>query len=244
MDLIQDHSAQRTARTAGLFYLIFIVLFASSTFIQSSPMVYGDAAATARNISEHLWLYRIGIMSELISAVFFLLAAWALYVLLKPVNRFLALLFVLVLVCGVAVECLNTLNRFAAQLLLGNDEYLNAFTANQLQSLAMFFLNLGSKGGIIAGLLYAVWLFPLGYLVIESRFLPKTLGVLLICDGIALLICFVQAILFPGYEKMTYPLYPVMFIAEFGLALWLLIKGVKMNEIELESEDDNGKREQ
>ena len=80
--------------------------------------------------------------------------------------------------------------------------------------------------------------------VFESRFLPKTLGVLLICDGIALLICFVQAILFPGYEKMTYPLYPVMFIAEFGLALWLLIKGVKMKEIEPESEDDNGQREQ
>jgi hypothetical protein len=243
-ELIADHSAQRTARTAGLFYLIYIVVFAASTFIQSSPVVEGDAPGTARNIMGHLWLFRIGIMSELISVVFFLLAAWALYVLLKPVNRYLALLFVLVLLGGVAVECLNTLNRFAAQLLLSNDDYLKTFTADQLQSLAMFFLDLGSKGGIITGLLYGVWLFPLGYLVIKSEFLPRTLGVLLICDGVSLLVCFFQAILFPGYEKLTYPLYPVMFIAEFGLALWLLIKGVKMDEIENEIETDNGLREQ
>lgn len=243
-ELIADHSAQRTARTAGLFYLIYIVIFAASTFIQSSPIVNGDAPATARNIIGNLWLFRIGIISELISTVFFLLAAWGLYVLLKPVNRYLAFLFVLVLLGGVAVECINTLNRFAAQLLLSNDEYLKTFTAEQMQSLAMFFLNLGSKGGIIAGLLYAVWLFPLGYLVFESEFLPKTLGVLLICDGISLLICFFQTILFPGYENLTYPLYPVMFVAEFGLALWLLIKGIKLNVIEKESEVDNGLREQ
>jgi len=224
---IADQSPLKAARMAGFLYLIFMVTFASSTFVQSGPIVHGDAAATARNILAHVWLFRIGVISELFSAVFFLLAAWALYVLLKPVNKALALLFVLFLLGGVAIECVNSLNHFASQLLLSDADYLKVFRPDQLQALSMFFLNLGYKGGTVAGLFYGIWLFPLGYLVYKSGFLPKILGILLIMDGFCLLACFFQVFLFPGYERMMYPLYPVMFIAEFGLTLWLLIKGVK-----------------
>ncbi len=49
------------------------------------------------------WQFRIGFMGDLVSAVFFLLTAWALYVLLKPVNKNLALLFLLLNLGGVAV---------------------------------------------------------------------------------------------------------------------------------------------
>lgn len=79
-------------------------------------------------------------------------------------------------------------------------------------------------------LFYGAWLFPLGYLAIKSRLLPKVLGVLLILDGVSLMICFVQLWLLPAYKKWTYPLYPVMFIAECSLALWLAIMGVKSPE--------------
>jgi len=63
--------------------------------------------------------------------------------------------------------------------------------------------------------------------VVKSRLVPKVLGVLLLLDGSALLVCFVQLSIFPGYEKWMYPLYPIMLIAELGLGLWLAIKGVK-----------------
>ena len=88
-------------------------------------------------------------------------------------------------------------------------------------------LMLNINGNVVMVLFYGLWLFPLGYLVFKSGFLPKILGILLIADGVSLLICFFQLWLFPGYEKMTYPLYPIMFVAEFGLSLWLIIKGVK-----------------
>jgi hypothetical protein len=91
----------------------------------------------------------------------------------------------------------------------------------------MFFINLGGSGNMILTLFYGVWLFPLGYLVYKSGFLPRFLGVLLLLDGLSMLICFIQLGLFPGHGKLMYPLYPIMFIAEFGLALWLIIKGVK-----------------
>jgi hypothetical protein len=76
-------------------------------------------------------------------------------------------------------------------------------------------------------LFYGAWLFPLGYLVIKSHRLPKVLGVLLILDGVCLMICCVQLWFLPAYQKWTYPLFPVMFIAECGLGLWLAIMGVK-----------------
>jgi hypothetical protein len=181
----------------------------------------------------HLWLFRIGLTSELVAALFFLLAAWALYVLLKPVDKDIALLFVLLNLVGVAIECTSTLIHFAPMLLLSDAGYLKVLRPDQLQGLAMFFLNF--NGGMISILFYGMWLFPLGYLVFKSGFLPRILGILLILDGSSCLISFFQLCLFPGYEKLTYPLMPVMFIAEFGLALWLLIKGVKEHPSEAQA---------
>jgi hypothetical protein len=71
-------------------------------------------------------------------------------------------------------------------------------------------------------------LFPLGYLVYKSGSLPRFLGVLLVLDGIAVLIWFLQALLLPDYPAIRYPGLIVSFIAEVGLALWLFVKGVKV----------------
>jgi hypothetical protein len=71
-------------------------------------------------------------------------------------------------------------------------------------------------------------LFPLGYLVYKSGFLPRLLGVLLILDGIGVLIWFLQAMLLPASPEISYPAYVLGFVAEVGLGLWLLIRGVKV----------------
>jgi hypothetical protein len=47
-------------------------------------------------------------------------------------------------------------------------------------------------------------------------------------DGIGVLIWFLQGLLLPAYRAITYPGLAVSFIAELGLALWLLVKGVKV----------------
>ena len=101
---------------AGFFYFMYLVttVFAD-VFGRSKLIVFGDAAATANNIMASGWLFRLSFVSDLFSAVFFLLAAWALYVLLKPVNKDLALLFLLLNLGGVAVYSINLLNQFAAK---------------------------------------------------------------------------------------------------------------------------------
>jgi hypothetical protein len=228
---IQDTSQNKIARIAGLFYLIYIITTASAAVIRSRIIVYGDAAATANNIISSQGLFRLGFVTQLVSAVFFLLAAWALYTLLKPVNKNLALLFLLLNVGGVAVECTNMLNLFAALPFLSGANYLNVFQTVQLQAMAMSSLNLYTNGFMIAQIFYGTWLLPLGYLVYKSRFLPRLLGIVLILDFFFWTSYFFQFFLFPDSGILTLPASAVGFVAEFSISLWLLIKGVMVQKI-------------
>ena len=224
---VPDQSPRKTARMAGFFYLMFIITFVSASIIRSRLIVFGDAATTANNILSAQGLFRIGFVTELVSAVFFVLAAWALYVLLKPVNKNLALLFLLLNLGGVAVECINALNLFAALQFFNGANYLNVFQTGQLQAMAMSFLNSYTNRFMITQIFFSTWLLPLGYLVYKSRFLPRLLGILLILDFFAILSWFLQFFLLPDYGILSYPGLAISFIAEFSISLWLLIKAVK-----------------
>jgi hypothetical protein len=119
----------KIARIAGFFYFIYIAITIPSNIGRDSFIVLGDAAATANKIMASEWLFRLSFVGDLLSAVFFLLAAWALYVLLKSVHKELALLFLLLNLAGVAVYSISLLNQFAAVLLLSGADYLKVFPA-------------------------------------------------------------------------------------------------------------------
>ena len=224
---IADLSPRKTARMAGLFYLIFILTTVLAQVVRSNIIVSGDAVATANNIMGSELFFRFGFVTELVSAVFFVLAAWALYVLLKPVNKNLALLFLLLNLGGVAVECINALNLFAAIQFLSGANYLNVFQTGQLQAMAMSSLDLYTSGFLIAQIFFSAWLLPLGYLVYKSRSLPRLLGILLIIDFFGNMSWFLQGFLLPDYGILAYPGNVISFIAEISLTLWLLIMAVK-----------------
>ena len=105
---------------------------------------------------------------------------------------------------------------------------MEAFSAAQLEGLAYLSINVYKLGFVTEQLFFGTWLFPLGYLVYKSGLLPRWLGVLLVLDGIGELIWILQALLLPDYTAIHYPGLVVSFLAEFGLALWLLVKGVKV----------------
>jgi len=176
------------------------------------------------------WLFRVGFISFLFASVFFSLTAWALYRLLKPVNQDLALLFFTLNLSGVAIKCISLLSEFAALLLLSGADYLSAFQTDQLQALAILFLDLYKNGFMIANIFFGIWLLPLGYLVYKSGFLPKILGVLLMVDCFAILFWFFQFFFSLGYEMITFICLAESLIAEASLCLWLVIKGVKKQE--------------
>ena len=193
----------KTARMAGFLYLAYIVVHISG------------------------WQFRIGFVIDLFAALLFLLTAWALYLLLKPVNQNLALLFLLLNLGGVVMQCASDLYLPASQMLLSGADYATVFQSDQRQALAMSLLYLYKDGFMIAQIFYGAWLFPLGYTVYKSSFLPRILGMVLMIHCITWLLTSLQFFLFPGFTAITYVSWPLGFIAEFGLTLWLLVMGVK-----------------
>jgi len=220
----------KAARIAGFFYFLYFVAQITSDLWRDSFIVLGDAAATARNIMAHEGSFTVTAVGDLVTAALFFLAAWALYVLLKPVNKNLALLFMLLNLAGVAVHFASGLNLFAALLLLNGPDYLNVFQPDQLQALAMFFLDLQHTGFSMAQLFYGLWLFPLGYTVYKSGFLPRVLGIVLMIHCLTWTSTFFQVFLFPGFEPLHFVSWPLGFIAEGALTLWLLVMGAKDRE--------------
>lgn len=219
------NSVTKIARTAGLLYLIYMLTsFIANLF---GKFVFVEAPVTIDHILTHATQFRIGFVINLFSVVLFLLAAWALYVLLKPVNIDLALLFLLFNVAGFAVWSFNSLCLFGSLVILNGTEAFNAFQPDQLKALAVFFFGLYKTGVYIAQVPYGVWLFPLGYLVLKSKFLPKILGILLIADGVCQFIFVCQRLILPDLSVIAYPCMVVSFIAEISLALWLAIKAVQ-----------------
>ena len=226
-----NRQRKRAGRWAGFFYLAYIATFIFASYVQEKPVVWGDAAATAHNIASAEFMFRIGFMTELLAAALFLLAAWSLYVLLSPVGKNAALLFLILNAIGVAEQSHNIVEQFAVLPLVDGATYLRAFSEPQLQALAMQSLHLKGAGFTVFNVAFAFWLFPLAWLVVKSRFIPKILGVLLLLDGVCLLVWIVQMGLFPGYEKFTHPLFPVMLVAESSFAVWLFIVGARTQEI-------------
>ena len=114
------NSIQKTARIAGLLYLALAVLSAFGlVYVPSMLIVPGDAAATATNIVTSESLFRLGFVSNLVAFTVNIFVALLLYKLLKPVNKGIASLMVLLILMGLAIGMLNELNQFAALLILG-----------------------------------------------------------------------------------------------------------------------------
>jgi hypothetical protein len=223
---IADHLAQdKVARVTGGLYLGFIL----ASFLADTVGHVGvsEPQAVFEAIGADPWAFRLALVIALISAFLFLMAAWGLYVLLRPVNRDLALVFLLLNAVGVSIQCASMLSLVTAMLLGEGPGYLQATSAAELDGLTLLSVSAYKTGFVTAQLFFGTWLFPLGYLVFRSGFLPRFLGVLLLLDGVAILIWFLQALLWPDYEAIIYPGLILSLVAEAGLGLWLLVKGVK-----------------
>ena len=222
-----DHLApDKVARIAGGFYLAFILASVLAGVLGHIGM--GGVDQVYQAIVTNAGSFRLALVVALISGFLFLMAAWGLYVLLRPVNKHLALLFLLLNAVGVAIQGASMLPLVSAMLQGDGASHMQAYSAAQLEGLAYLSINVYKTGFVTAQLFFGTWLFPLGYLVYKSRFLPRFLGVLLMLDGIGVLIWFLQALLLPAYPAIRYPGLVVSFVAEVGLALWLLVKGVKV----------------
>jgi len=216
----------KVARITGGFYVAYILASVLATMLGQIGL--GTASQVYQAMMTNEGSFRLALVVALTSGFLFLMVAWGLYVLLRPVNRDLALLFLLLNAVGVAIQGASMLSLISAMLQGDSASNMQAYSATQLEGLAYLSINVYKLGFVTAQLFFATWLFPLGYLVYKSGFLPRFLGVLLVLDGIAVMVWFLQALLLPDYPAIRYPGLALSFAAELGLALWLLVKGVKV----------------
>lgn len=218
------------ARVAGFLYLLanipapFALLYLPSLLI-----VRGDAAATARNIMASESLFRLGIAATFFNQIVILFVVLALFQLLKVVNKSMAVLMVMFVLAAVPIGMLNELTHFAVLVILGGGDTLKAFTAPQLQALAMLFLSLHRDGINMAQIFWGLWLFPMGYLVFNLGFMPRIIGVTLMIGCFGYVIQSLADLLLPNLNVN------IIFYTSWGellFVLWLLIKGVNVEQWE------------
>jgi len=203
----------------------------SLIYVPRTLIVRGDATATASKILGHETLFRLGIVADLITAVIFILLVMALYRLLRGVNKTHASLMVALVLVSVAVGFMNVLNNIAALTLFRGADFLAVLDKSQRDALGMLFLGLHRQGLTIDEMFWGLWLFPFGVLVMKSGFLPRILGAWLIVNCFAYLALSVTGLILPQHLDTALRFaFPFLF-GELAIALWLLIKGAKVQPL-------------
>jgi hypothetical protein len=228
-NVTSEATLARIARFAGAMYL---VQMAAGVYAQvharGSLIARGDPTRTAQNILESEGLFRLSIASDLVCYTAVLLAVWALYVVLRSVDRNLALLAVLLRLMELAIHFNITINSLAVLRLLSGSESLQSFDPAQLHSLAQLALGIQgagmNTGFVLLGLGSAVF----AYVLYKSRYIPRVLAGLGVFASLLLAVYALSIILYPkAADLQLIPMLP-MGIYEIGLGLWLLLKGANL----------------
>jgi len=222
--------AQRTAaRAAGFAYLVTFAIVVCVNFGIHAPLIAGNnAAETARNVLAHERLFRIGIAADVIYCAGVVVLVAALYVVLKPVNRSLALLAALWRLIWVFMWLLMTLNLFDSLRLLSGAEYLRAFETGQLQDLARFYLGTSFDRYYVALFFGGLASTACGYLWFKSRYIPRVLAAFGVISSAFCVVCTLVFYILPSFDKVvSLSWFDVpMSIFDVALSLWLLFKGL------------------
>jgi hypothetical protein len=237
----RTHSIRRTARAAGVLYLVIFIFAPLAYFVaRSSILVEDDPAATAQNLIDNEGRFRLGMAAESVVFLVEIVLAALLFVILRPVSRTISLAAAFARVAEAVVQAANLLPASLALLAVGGAGYFATFDQEQRSDLVLLALDANEFMVLVWGLFFALHLALIGYLVYRSGFFPRILGVLL---GLASIGYFAESygtILSPGASDVLGIVVVALAVpGELAFALWLLIKGVnedKWNERALEAE--------
>ena len=220
------------ARVAGLAYVVIILLgIFSVSYIETNLVVPGNDAETVSNIMANELRFRISIVSEIMIYVLVVLLSWALYVILKTVNKNLALLALLWRLAEAIIGGGATVLSGLIPLLLLKGEA--AFEPEQLQALVGLFLQVRSVGLDVALIFIGVGGTLFCYLFFTSKYVPRILAVWGMVTYLSMLVLSFVSILSPDLPESTkMVIYAPGGLFEVIFGLWLLIKGVNIKQWE------------
>lgn len=225
-----DESQRKAARVAGLAYLLPMIAVVFANFgVNDRLIVAGNAVETARNILAHERLFRIGIACQLIYSAGVVVLLTALYVILKPLSRNLALLATFWRLVYALMWVLMTVKLFYALRLLGGADYLRVLEAERLQALARLDLAACFDDYYVGLLFYGLGSAVSSYLWFKSSYIPRALAALGVISSAWCATCTFLFIIFPDFTKAVNLWWfdSPMGLFEIATGFWLLFKGIK-----------------
>jgi hypothetical protein len=225
-----DDSQRKAARVAGISYLLVTAIVVFVNFgIHGRLIVPGNTAETARNIMAHERLFRIGIALDLTYCAGIVVLLTALYVILKPVNRSLALLAAFWRLAYALIWVLMTLRLFDALRLLSGADYLRAFEADRLQALARLYLGMRFDEYYVGLLFFGMASTVCSYLFFKSNYIPRALAALGVVASSWCMACTFAFIIFPDFAKVVNLWWfdSPLGIFEMVTGFWLLFMGLR-----------------
>ncbi|WP_379154625.1 DUF4386 domain-containing protein [Paenibacillus sp. sgz5001063] len=218
------------ARTGGISLIVMAVAAAFSYgYIHGSLMVEGDPAVTFGNLQSSPLLFRAEILGWVLIIACDVVAAWALYTVLKPMQQALSLLgawlrLSYTAILGVAVSSLVVVSLLTDS----RGQVLAGFTLQELQGEMLLFLQAFEVVWSIGLILFGMHLLIVGLLAFISGNIPKLISILLLLAGAGYIVLHMSSLLVPEYEEFIKVVKWVFMLpmttGELGLGLWLLFR--------------------
>ena len=228
-----DNSQRTAAKIAGVSGLLAVVIVVFGNYALLGPLVVpGNAAETARNIVAHQTQLRVALICFLTYGVSVVVLLSALYVILRPVDRLLALIGALFRFVFALLWLLSTLNLLGTLRLLGNTGYLQVLGAEQLQALARVTLAANFDDYYVGLPFFGLAATVCAYLWLRSGYIPKTLATFGLIASAWCVFCAFVFLIFPHFNEVVndYWFDSPLAIFELVVSFWILFKGLKKGD--------------
>src|SRR5256885_14034619 len=231
---VANNSQRTAAKVAGVAGLLAFVLVVFGNYVLLGPLIIPrNAVDTARNILAHETQFRLALICFITYGIGAIILSTALYVVLAPVNRGLALAGALFRLVFAILWLIAPLNSLAALRLLGDASYLKVFELDRLQALARVQLA-GSFDDYYVGLpFFGLAATVCAWLWLKSNYIPKGLAIFGVIGSAWCVLCAFIFLVFPNFNKIVndYIFDTPMAVFELVVSLWLLVKGLQSSRI-------------
>jgi len=215
-------SIKNLSRITGATYLLMVPFgVLGILYVANAIFVVGDIVATIDNINANISMVHLSVFASLMVQLIQILLVLLLYRLFNHVNKTAAILMVAFIIPAVSIAMLNEVFLLTVVELVSNASYPTSFTVLQIQGLVQLLFGTYQAGVMIAQIFWGLWLFPMGYLVYKSGYVPRIIGVLLMVGCFGYLI---DSLLFILAIDVGFTVSEFTFLCEILLPLWLLFR--------------------
>jgi hypothetical protein len=225
-----DNSQRTAAKVAGWSYVLSFAIVVFANYVLLNPLIVPrNAVDTVKNILAHSTQFRIALTLFLTYSIGVVVLAGALYIILRPINRGMALVGAFSRMIFAMSWLLSAIHSLSALRWLGSAPYLQVFEADRLQVLARVALASTFDDYYVGLPFFGLAATVCAWLWLKSNYIPKGLSIFGVIASAWCVFCAFVYLIFPDFNKIVndYIFDSPMALFELAVSFWLLFKGLK-----------------